>query len=65
MNERDAKALGRWCDTHKRVFERVHLEGAEMTGCRECLTGDGEKAVAMREAIRAVQQHYGIERQSP
>lgn len=40
MNE--ARALGRWCDTHDRALSRVHLSsGIHVTGCPECVEGSG------------------------
>ena len=37
MNNKKAKELGRWCETHRRRYKRTALpNGAVVTGCPVC-----------------------------
>lgn len=50
MNGREARALGRYCEKHRRKHERIHFEsGAAMTGCPDCAADP-----AFREAVDAL-----------
>lgn len=58
MNDREAKALGRFCDKHNRKFERVHRDGYAVTGCAECVTKNAEAFNALAAAARTMGARY-------
>lgn len=57
MNDNEARALGRWCATHRRQYERVHLpNGVAATGCPDCVTAP--EFVAAMDAFVAAAAAY-------
>lgn len=53
MNKRDARALGRYCEKHKQVHRRIHMDnGAHTTMCPDCAS-DPEFKRAMDAMVEA------------
>jgi hypothetical protein len=58
MKEREAKALGRWCQKHCERYRRVPVGEGWVTGCPTCINSQPMHD-ALEEAIDWVRKRLG------